>query len=73
MPRRYMLCPSHSQEASLNWLEQMETWAQRAKRRIEWDIVKQSEGCTARIKSEYIKLCLHLRVAQTTHVNPSCT
>lgn len=53
MPRRYIIRSASAPESDINWLEEIETWSQRTKRRIEWDIVKRTDGeWTARMKSK---------------------
>lgn len=51
--RRYTLRSAGAPEKDVNWLEEIETWSQRTKRRIEWDVVKRSDGeWAARMKSK---------------------
>ncbi|CAE7127654.1 unnamed protein product [Rhizoctonia solani] len=47
MTRRYVL--QKSADGSTDWLEEIEVWSQRARKRLEWDIMKNETGYTVRL------------------------
>ncbi|CAE7210764.1 unnamed protein product [Rhizoctonia solani] len=47
MTRRYVL--QKSADDSTDWLEEIELWSQRTKKRLDWDIMRNETGYTARL------------------------
>ncbi|KAG8707622.1 hypothetical protein FRC08_000381, partial [Ceratobasidium sp. 394] len=50
MTRRYTLCPPGLSYQEVNWLEQFETWKQRTRRSVVWDIQRTNGQYAARVE-----------------------